>query len=177
MLAAMTFFDRFRTPPSYDAQVLLVCAGNICRSPMAESVLRDKLARAGLDARIHVESAGTHGDHGMPVDMRAVAAAAKRGYDVSRVRSRRVQDVDFERFDLVLAMDLDNLANLHERCPEAAREKVKLLLDIAPRADTLREVPDPYFGAPNGFEHVLDLLEPACEALVHALQQRLDAEP
>ena len=87
----------------------MVCLGNICRSPTAEGVLRTKLQRLGLDGRVRVESAGTHGEKGGAPDARAVAAAAKRGYDLSRIRSRRVVTADLASYDLVLAMDNDNL--------------------------------------------------------------------
>lgn len=156
-----------------EISILMVCLGNICRSPMAEAVLRAKLQRSGLDRRIVVASAGTHGERGGAPDARAVAAAAKRGYDLSRIRSRRIASEDFERHDVLLAMDRENLEFLSALCPPPQRERLGLLLDHAPPSLGLREVPDPYYGAPAGFERVLDLIEPACDGLLVALRRRL----
>lgn len=106
-------------------RVLLICMGNICRSPTAEGVLRRKLQQAGLAARVEVDSAGTHGYHvGAPPDERAQRHALERGYDLSALRARKVEATDFERFDLVLAMDEDNLERLRELCPPALHERV-----------------------------------------------------
>ncbi|MBI5257378.1 MAG: low molecular weight phosphotyrosine protein phosphatase [Burkholderiales bacterium] len=151
----------------------MVCLGNICRSPTAEAVLRTKLAKAGLERHVEVGSAGTHGERGGAPDARAVAAAARRGYDLSRIRSRRLVVKDFERFDLLLAMDLDNLEHLSNQCPPGEHHRLGLLLEMGAPSLGLREVPDPYYGAPAGFERVLDLIEPACEGLVVSLQRRL----
>ncbi len=151
----------------------MVCLGNICRSPTAEGVLRTKLARAGLDRHFEIASAGTHGERGGRPDARAVATAAKRGYDLSRIRSRRLADKDFDRFDLVLAMDLENLAYLRRACPPDQHDRLGLLLELGAPTLGLREVPDPYYGPVAGFEYVLDLIEPACDGLVLTLQQRL----
>lgn len=156
-----------------DISILMVCLGNICRSPMAEGVLRTKLLRAGLDRRVEVASAGTHGERGGAPDARAVAAAARRGYDLSRIRSRRVVAKDFERYHLLLAMDRENLDYLGSICPEGCGDRLGLLLDHGPPTLGVREVPDPYYGAPAGFERVLDLIEPACDSLVQNLRQRL----
>lgn len=150
----------------------MVCLGNICRSPTAEAVLRFKLARAGLDQRIGVASAGTHGERGSPPDARAVAAAAKRGYDLSAIRSRRFSKADFERFDWVMAMDRENLDHLSAICPPELNGRVALLLQHAP-ASAVHEVPDPYYGGAAGFERVLDLIEPACDGLLLTLQKQL----
>ena len=175
----MSLFARFRAPPAPVAAgfgVLMVCMGNICRSPMAEGVLRGKLDGAGLGRRVQVASAGTHGLHGgAPPDPRAVAAARQRGYDLSGVRSRRVTDADFERYALLLAMDVDNLTGLESRCPPHRRERVRLLLEMAPRPDGVLEIPDPYYGPAQGFETVLDMIEAACDALVVDLADRLEA--
>ncbi len=150
-------------------RILMVCMGNICRSPMAEEVTRVALARAGLAGDVVVDSAGTHGYHaGEPPDERARQVAAKRGYDLSRLRARKVVDEDFQRFDLLLAMDRDNLASLERRGPADAIERVRLFLDFA-GGETL-EVPDPYYGNLAGFERVLDLCEAGADGLVRAIR-------
>ena len=147
-------------------RVLLVCMGNICRSPTAEGVLRKRLADAGLDKRVDVDSAGTGGWHvGEPPDSRAQRHALNRGYDLSRQRARRVVEADFERFDLVLAMDEENLTDLRRIGPDDAHAELRLF-DSA-------EVPDPYHGSAQGFENVLDQIERASDVLVAQLKQRL----
>ena len=152
----------------------MVCAGNLCRSPMAEAVLRSKLAGAGLDAVVAVDSAGTHGfKRGARPDPRAAAQAAARGYRLDSIRSRPLEADDFTRFDLLLAMDLANLAALTERCPAQQRHRLALLLPFDP-ASTTDEVPDPYFGNVQGFDTALDLIMPACDHLVAHLRQRLE---
>ncbi len=150
----------------------MVCAGNICRSPTAEGVLRKRLQELDLDRRIGIESAGIYPEIGSAPDSRAIAAAKRRGYDLAKIRARAVVADDFERFDLILAMDDDNLDRLRERCPPAHHVKLALLLDHAAAGSKEREVPDPYYGAPEGFERVLDLIEPACQELAAALQGR-----
>jgi protein-tyrosine phosphatase len=155
-------------------RVLMVCTGNICRSPTAEGVLRKMLGEAGLHRRVEVDSAGTVDYHaGAPPDVRAQAHAAKRGYDLSRLRARKILPADFERFDLLLAMDADHVEYLRERCPAGHADRIKLLLSYAPRQPAGAEVPDPYYGAPAGFETVLDLVEEACEGLLLHLQERV----
>ncbi len=172
--AGMTFWKRFRpTPATPELSVLMVCMGNICRSPLAEAVLRDKLLRAGLGQRVRVDSAGTHSDRGSPPDPRAIKAGAVRGLDLSGLRSRRIEAADFERFDLLLAMDEDNLATLQDLCPAPLHSRVQLLLTASPRSDGKREVPDPYYGSTEGFEHVLDLMAPAIAAISLRLQRQL----
>lgn len=154
-----------------EISVLMVCLGNICRSPTAEGVLRTKLQRLGLEERVRVDSAGTHGEKGGAPDARAVAAAAKRGYDLSRIRSSRVVAADLGSYDLVLAMDGDNLEFLHGVCSPELRGRVRLLL--ADPSGAGHDVPDPYYGGPAGFEHVLDLIEAACDKLAQDLHRRL----
>ncbi|HEY1129309.1 MAG TPA: low molecular weight protein-tyrosine-phosphatase, partial [Roseateles sp.] len=145
-------------------RILFFCMGNICRSPTAEGVMRAKLAVAGLD--VEVDSAGTHGYHvGAPPDARSQEHAARRGYDLSLLRARKLVAADFSRFDLVLAMDEDNLANAQALCPPAQRHRLKLLMDYAPHAGN-PHVPDPYYGGAAGFDEVLDLVEAACDGLV-----------
>jgi len=158
-------------------RVLMVCMGNICRSPTAEAVLRSKLAQAGLAQQVAVDSAGTHGYHtGEGPDPRAVAAAARRGYDLGALRARPVHTDDFERFDLVLAMDQDNLDWLRRRAPAAPTARIDLLLTHA-RQQGVREVPDPYYGPPAGFDRVLDLVEDACEGLLALCRSRAPSMP
>ena len=124
---------------------------------------------------IEVDSAGTAGYHiGDPPDRRTQAAALRRGYDMSALRARIVEPEDFERFDLILAMDESNLQVLRGRAPTALRERVRLFLEFAPDAGTV-EVPDPYYGGPAGFEEVLDLVEAAARGLVSHLRERTRA--
>jgi protein-tyrosine phosphatase len=164
----------FQRPPEPQLRVLMVCMGNICRSPMAEGVLRGKLAAAGLSAQVAVDSAGTHGFHrGALPDPRAIAQAARRGYNLAGQKSRPVTDADFERFDLLLAMDRANLDNLRDQCPPLRQDRLGLLLAQAPGLAT-DEVPDPYYSTAAAFDHALDLIEPACEALLNTLRQRLN---
>jgi protein-tyrosine phosphatase len=151
-------------------RVLMVCMGNICRSPTAEAVLRAKLQRAGLHGRVLVDSAGTHGYHtNEQPDPRAQAHAARRGYDLTALRARPVAADDFARFKWILAMDDANLAWLQEKAPEGSRAHLGLLLEQAAGPLPLREVRDPYYGAAAGFDHVLDLVEHACDGLVATL--------
>jgi protein-tyrosine phosphatase len=139
-------------------QVLFVCTGNICRSPTAEGVMREMAVRENLP--IHVESRGTHDYHvGEPPDERAQHHARRRGYDLSAQRARHVSREDFERFDLILAMDRGHLHFLERVCPSGSRNKLRLFVP-----DT--DVPDPYYGGAEGFERVLDMVEEACRGLL-----------
>jgi protein-tyrosine phosphatase len=154
-------------------RVLFVCTGNICRSPTAEGVLRKLAADAGLADRIVVDSAGTHGYHvGEAPDARAQAHARRRGYDLSRLRARRVARDDFHTFDLILAMDRDHHAVLAKLAPPSAGEKLRMMLEFA-RRTAGDEVPDPYYGGPDGFELVLDLIEDAAAGLLDHLRAEL----
>jgi protein-tyrosine phosphatase len=147
-------------------RVLMVCMGNICRSPTAEGVLRHKLRAAGLEGAVLVDSAGTHAYHvGEPPDSRAIAHARRRGYDLSALRARKVTAVDFDDFDLVLAMDWDNVELLEDLCPGHHRPKLRRLAEFS-RRFPVDVVPDPYTGGAAGFEHVLDLVEDACDGLL-----------
>ena len=153
-------------------KILFVCLGNICRSPTAEAVFRAVAAREAPELMIEVDSAGTAGYHvGEPPDLRARQAATRRGYDMSPLRARIVEPRDFEDFDLILAMDSENLRVLNHRAPVQAHDRVRLFLEFAPDAATT-EVPDPYYGGPNGFEEVLDLVEAASQGLLQHLRQR-----
>ncbi len=153
-------------------RILFVCLGNICRSPTAEAVMRGIAAGEASDLALTVDSAGTANYHpGSPPDRRSQAAARKRDYDLSRLRARQVCAEDFAHFDLILAMDGRNLADLLAIAPAAAHQKIQLFLDYAPEQPQ-REVPDPYYGGPNGFEDVLDLIEAASRGLLGWLRAR-----
>ena len=150
-------------------RVLFVCMGNICRSPTAEAVFRDLQRREAAEFAIEADSAGTHAYHvGSAPDARTVAAARRRGIDMSMLRARVVEAVDFERFDLLLAMDEQNYRHLLRMAPPERRDRVRLFLEFAPEQGR-REVPDPYYGGPTGFEDVLDLAEEAARGLLAAL--------
>ena len=154
-------------------KVLCVCLGNICRSPTAEGVLRALAEREfpGLD--LEVDSAGIADYHvGEPPDRRTVAAARRRGYDLSALRARQVTPEDYQRFDYVLAMDRANLSELEARQLSDATAKVALFLSFADGTG-YDEVPDPYYGGPAGFERVLDLLDDAMTGLIKQLRLRL----
>ena len=152
--------------------VLMVCLGNICRSPTAHGVFARQVEEAGLSGHIYVDSCGTGAWHvGEPPDARATAAARLRGYDLSPLRARQFETVDFERFDVILAMDRSNLSHLEALRPEGYAGTVSLFLDYHPAATT-REVPDPYYGGDRGFEEVLDLVEAASRGLLEALRTR-----
>lgn len=144
-------------------KVLFVCTGNICRSPTAEGVFRQLAERQNL--KVHVESRGTHDYHvGEPPDERAQRHALRRGYDLSRQRARHVSAHDFEAFDLIVAMDRGHLEVLRRACPAEHHAKLRLLV-------AERDVPDPYFGGPEGFEKVLDLVEAGCRDLLQQLRR------
>jgi protein-tyrosine phosphatase len=153
-------------------RVLFVCMGNICRSPSALGVFRRVLESRAPDLSVEVDSAGTHDYHvGSPPDRRAIEAARRRGIDLSELRARQVSEDDFARFDLILVMDEENLEQLHRRAPFKYRERIRLLMEFAPDA-TSRQVPDPYYGGPQGFEAVLDLLEEASQGLLDELLKK-----
>jgi protein-tyrosine phosphatase len=170
----MTFIARFKqalTPGGAAAggelRILMVCMGNICRSPIAEGVLRAKLAAAGLQQRVRVDSAGTHGYHtNEPPDPRAIRRAAQRGYAIGGLRARPVAAVDFDVFHWMLAMDDSNLSWLKQRQPQGSPVLLGRLLDHASQHPGITEVPDPYYGAEAGFDQVLDLVEDACDGVV-----------
>ena len=153
-------------------RILFVCLGNICRSPMAEGVFRHLVAARGATERFHIDSAGTGAWHvGEPPDSRAQEVVGSRGIDISAQRARRIELDDFERFDMLLAMDRSNQTVLQRLAPEPHRDKTKLLLSFAPDCKR-KDVPDPYFGGADGFEHVLDLIESASAGLFEALVER-----
>jgi protein-tyrosine phosphatase len=147
-------------------RVLFVCLGNICRSPTAHGVFEARVARRGLQQAVSVDSCGTGDWHlGHPPDRRAQTAALGRGYDLSHLRARRVDPADFSRFDVILAMDESNLAELRALCPDWFAGHLGLFLDFAPHLPE-REVPDPYYGGDDGFGRVLDLIEAASDGLL-----------
>jgi len=159
---------------SAKVRVLMVCTGNICRSPTAEGVLRRKLTDAGLQDAVHVESAGTVEHHaGSPPDLRAQQSAQRRGYDLSRQRARHLRAADFERFDLLVAMDTEHVERMTDLAPPPFADRIRLLMDFSPARRRGMGVPDPYYGAPAGFERVLDLIEEACDGLVNELRTRV----
>lgn len=152
--------------------ILLVCLGNICRSPTAHAVLQQRVDARDMQETILVDSAGTGGWHaGKVPDARATAAANRRGYDLSALRARQVAAADFATFDIILAMDHGNLSELQALAPTDFGGSLGLLLDYHPHARG-QIVPDPYYGGEDGFEQVLDLVEAAAEGLLDAISQR-----
>ena len=151
-------------------RVLMVCLGNICRSPTAEGVLRHLAAKEAPGLALEVDSAGTADYHiGAPPDARSQRAALRRGIDIGSLRARQVVADDFARFDLILAMDKENLRELQALQPRNSHAAVKLFLDYAPDMGS-RDVPDPYYGDAAAFEKVLDLTTAAARGLLSALQ-------
>lgn len=150
--------------------ILFVCAGNTCRSPMAEGVLKHLLDRRGLSGRITVDSAGTHARRaGRPPDPRAQQVAAEHGIDLSGLRARAVAPEDFARFDRALAMDRQNLAYLERMRPEGAVCRLDLMLSFAPGA-TGDDVPDPYSGGPDDYRSAFALIRQAVEGLLPEIE-------
>ena len=151
-------------------RILFVCLGNICRSPTAEGVLRHLLAEEGDSLRVEVDSAGTGDYHlGAPPDMRSQSAAKRRGIDLCALTARQVTRRDFGDFDLILAMDRQNLRDLQAMKPKGSRAQVRLFLDYAGEPG-ISEVPDPYTGDARDFEHVLDLVTAASRRLIERLR-------
>ena len=151
--------------------MLFVCLGNICRSPTAEGVLRHLAASEAPELALDIDSAGTADYHiGAPPDLRSQRAALRRGIDISGLRARQVTAADFDRFDLILAMDAENLRELQALKPRGSRAVVKLFLEYAPQTK-VRSVPDPYYGGDSDFERVLDLTTAASRGLLAALKE------
>ena len=151
-------------------KVLFVCMGNICRSPISQGVFENVLRREGLEGEVEVDSAGTGDWHvGRPPDERALRSADLRGLDIGHLRARQVTPEDCRIFDYVLTMDEENYRAVSAICGGSA--EVRPFLDFATGSPE-REVPDPYFGDPGGFEHVLDLVEEASEGLIEEIRKR-----
>nr|WP_315240729.1 low molecular weight protein-tyrosine-phosphatase [uncultured Albidiferax sp.] len=151
--------------------VLFVCMGNICRSPTAHGVFRQKVLEQGLEHWVKVDSAGTHNYHpGSSPDTRSQAHASKRGYNLSDLRARQIQDADYENHDLILVMDWDNLALVQSESPSRHHPKIRRLTEFCETHNGTM-VPDPYYGDECRFEEVLDLVEDACNGLLKHLQR------
>ena len=156
-------------------RVLLVCTGNICRSPTADGVLRRLVREAGLGHLVEVDSAGTHDFHvGEAPDERAQRHARRRGYELGELRARQVEASDFERFDLILAMDRGHLELLERAAPSEHRHKLRLFMEFADGWSET-EVPDPYYGGDAGFERVLDMIEAGAHGVLAELRAALRA--
>ncbi len=156
-------------------KILFVCMGNICRSPTAEGVFREHVRRHAPGLDIEIDSAGTHDYHvGEPPDPRTVQAAARRGIDLASLRARQVQDEDFERFDLILAMDRLNHATLLDRSPPEHHARIRTLLEFA-AGTAPADVPDPYYGGAKGFDEVLDLVQSAADGLLAEIRTKTRA--
>jgi protein-tyrosine phosphatase len=164
-----------RTPGRY--RIGVVCMGNICRSPTAQVVLEAELATAGLDDRVEVVSSGTGGWHvGNPMDRRAAATLTSHGYDASRHRAQQFHPSWFDDCDVVLAMDADNLADLRDLAADAEHhDRLLAFRALDPRAEGDLDVPDPYYGADDGFEHVLGIVTRTSRAVVREVQALLQA--
>ena len=153
-------------------KVLFVCLGNICRSPTAEGVFTALINREGLTDLVSVDSAGTGDWHvGDQPDRRAQAAAKARGYDLSMQRARQIKEMDFWDFDYVIAMDSQNHSDLSIMAPTNAQDRIRMFLSFAPK-EGVTDVPDPYYGGANGFDHVLDLVEAASLGLLQEIRKR-----
>ena len=153
--------------------ILFVCLGNICRSPTAEGVFKHKAEQHGFE--VEVDSAGTGGYHnGAAPDKRSQQVARNRGYDLSDLKCRKVNDADYEKFDYIIAMDNANVSDLKRKCPEDFQHKISLFLSHTKAQ--YDEVPDPYYGGGKGFELVLDLIESAADGLLLKLSQSVKAQ-
>jgi protein-tyrosine phosphatase len=159
-----------------EISVLLVCLGNICRSPLAEGVFRAVVEARGEAGRYRIDSAGTGGWHaGSAPDPRSIAIASRHGIDISGQVCRQVRDADFAEFDLILAMDSSNLSDLIARAPAGGSDRVHLFMELAHGRRT--DVPDPYYGGPDGFASVYRMIRDASEALASKLAERASATP
>lgn len=157
-------------------RVLFVCLGNICRSPTAEAVFRTVVREAGLADRVEIDSCGLIDCHaGGPPDARQAAAAERRGHDLSGLRARQVTPEDFDTFDLLLGMDDSVVESLEKLAPPGREGRVMHFLGLdEPGAQ--REVPDPYYGGPEGFDHVIDLIEDGAQMLIERVRREMGQE-
>lgn len=154
------------------ASVLFVCLGNICRSPTAEGVFRRQVEQAGLQDQVYIDSCGTSNWHiGKGPDPRTLEAAEKRGFDLSELKARQFTEKDLDTFDYVIVMDRQNLADVKDIWRQNGGTEPRLFLEFGESG--LAEVPDPYFGGEDGFEHVLDLVEEASAGLLQEIQGRM----
>lgn len=154
-------------------RVLFVCTGNICRSPTAEGIFRNLVEARGLADRIDAESAGTGSWHaGEPPDARSQETAKARGVDIGGQRARSVRPDDYENFDLILAMDSGHYRSLERGCPAAFADRVRLFMDYAPETG-ITDVPDPYYGAGDGFTRVFEMIEIASKGLLREIETQL----
>ncbi len=159
--------------PGYS--VLMVCTANICRSPMAATLLTHLLQREGLAKQVSVDSAGIRALKGQRPDQRALDVVASRGIRINRQRSRQFVPEDYAKYDLILCMDRSHLSSLEKACPDEHRQKISLIMEFASEREE-QEVPDPYFGNVAGFVRVLDLLESANQGLVRSIRRCLENE-
>ncbi len=158
-----------------NARVLFVCLGNICRSPLAEAIFAAQVRAAGVDHLFQADSAGTGRWHvGDTADPRTLDVAERRGVHVASI-ARQVRRQDYERFDLILAMDQSNLAELHSQCPPSHQHKLKLMREYDVPRHRGADVPDPYWGGADGFERLFDLLDMCCRNLLDSLTSDLEA--
>ncbi|AZR82551.1 MULTISPECIES: low molecular weight protein-tyrosine-phosphatase [Piscirickettsiaceae] len=156
---------------SHKVSVIFVCLGNICRSPTAHAVFRDLVLAEDLQDQIRIDSAGTASWHkGKPADSRSIEVAHGRGIQMDDLRSRPVDMGDLIEFDYVLAMDDANYADLMAMALPEQREKIRMFLEFAPEFEE-REVPDPYYGGPQGFDHVFDLVTAASQGLLTEIKR------
>lgn len=154
-------------------KVLFVCTGNICRSPTGEGVFRHLLKEGGLDGHISTDSCGMEGWHvGKGPDSRSIQAARSRGFDISDLRARQIAPNDYHEFDLLLAMDKGHYQRMLDQAPDGTSDKIRMFLEPVAEAVGHLDVPDPYYGAADGFEHVLDLIEAGSRAWIDQLQQQ-----
>ncbi|AEG31234.1 low molecular weight protein-tyrosine-phosphatase [Thiomicrospira cyclica] len=157
---------------SQSVGVLFICMGNICRSPTAHAVFRKLVEQAGLVNKIRIDSAGTHAYHiGNPPDPRSMETAASRNIAMADLRARKVAFSDFYEFDYLLVMDDHNYQLVIELGPREEHHRVSYLLDFAPEVGR-KDVPDPYYGGPQGFEQVFDMVETACANLLSTIRQK-----
>ncbi|WP_100639680.1 low molecular weight protein-tyrosine-phosphatase [Marinobacter salexigens] len=157
---------------SMQASVLFVCLGNICRSPTAEGVFRKLVEKAGLQEQVYIDSCGTSNWHiGKGPDPRSIEAASSRGVDITNLKARQFTEKDLDTFDYVVVMDRQNLADVKDIWHQNGGSKPTLFLEYG--SSDLTEVPDPYYGGEEGFEHVLDLIQEAGEGLLRDIQERM----